>query len=999
MLPHTVSACPSTTTFTLTDPETNIEYLIDSGAARSLIPRRFVKGNHKRAAFNMQAANGSLIPTYGNKQFPLNYGPNRYTWSFIIADVFMPIIGADFLYYYSLAVDVRHRSLLPTTFTKESCNKQAPQSLAAASSDPFSALRHEFADVFSETLPTLNKKPHDIQHHIETKGPPVFAKFRRLSPANLDAAKKVFKELEQQGICQKAASPWSSPLHMVMKKDGTYRPCGDYRRLNNATEGDHYPLPNISDVTSYLEGAKIFSKLDLTKGYYQIPMAPKDIPKTAVTTPFGTFTFNYSCFGLKNAGATFQRTMDRILGDLSFCTVYIDDILVFSRSVKEHLEHLKIILQRLREYGFILHPHKCILAQDNVEFLGHNISPEGVKPTQHKVDAIHRYPAPQSIKSLQEFIGMVSYYHRFLPGIAHILAPLHEVLKGKPKKKRLTWTPTLQKAFESAKAAVSKAVLLSFPSKHARLQLVTDASDVAIGAALQQATPYGPAPIAFFSRKLSDAERRYCTFDRELLAVYSAIRHFRHFVEAVPFEIYTDHMPLVHAISKKADPVSKRQQRHLSAISEYSCTLKHISGKLNPVADALSRNCNALTLCGIDLKELANQQQQAPPPPLPAHSNVVLQQVQFPDGTAITCDVSTGTPRPWVPPALRKKVFDIIHGLSHPSRKTTTKLIKEKYLWDSIAADVRTWSTACIPCQTSKITRHTESGIGEFHQPDRRFGHIHVDIVGPLPASHGARYIFTMIDRSTRWPEAAPLSDASSDSCVAALIDVWISRFGLPDQITSDRGSVFTSELWTKISQRLGITATTTTAYNPEANGIVERFHRSLKASLMSRCASENWRVELPWVMLGLRTTPKDDGLSPASKVYGDSLTVPGDFFRQANEQTPAELHEHVRRFIPCRQTYNPSRQVYIPQELKTTPFVFVRVDAAKPPLTPPYTGPYKVLQRKEKAFELQIRNKKDWVSIDRLKPAYLLENDVPDIQFSRAGRPLRGRPLLHGGE
>ena len=173
----------------------------------------------------------------------------------------------------------------------------------------------------------------------------------------------------------------------------------------------------------------------------------------------------------------------------------------------------------------------------------------------------------------------------------------------------------------------------------------------------------------------------------------------------------------------------------------------------------------------------------------------------------------------------------MVHGLSHPSRKTTIKLLKQKYIWDSISADVKTWSTACIPCQKSKVTRHTETGFGKFAQPNRRFGHIHVDIVGPLPLSEGCRYIFTVIDRSTRWPEAIPMKDASTDSCVSSLIEAWISRFGLPDTITSDRGSVFTSALWMQLAQRLGISTTTTTAYNPKANGIVERFHRTLKAT------------------------------------------------------------------------------------------------------------------------------------------------------------------------
>ena len=612
-LPPPVAACPSSNTFSLHDAETNTEYLVDTGAAQSLLPKRLVQGPHQKATYQMKAANGSRISTYGSKMCPINYNGKRYTWNFIIADVFIPIIGADFLSFFSLAVDVRNRCLLQTGPPALRYGASTKHSLAASISSPFDALINEFADVFSTTLPTYKPKrrPLDIQHHITTEGPPVFAKFRRLSPAKLDAAKQAFRDLEAQNICQKASSPWSSPLHMVLKKDGTYRPCGDYRRLNNITEGDHYPLPNINDITSFLDGATIFSKLDLTKGYYQVPMAPEDIPKTAVTTPFGTFTFNYSCFGLKNAGATFQRMMDEILGDLPFCTAYIDDILVYSRSTEEHLQHLRVILQRLQQHGLILHPEKCSFGKTDIEFLGHALSSKGVAPTQEKVTAINNFPTPTTIKSLQEFIGMVTYYHRFLPGIAKILAPLHGALQG--KKRKLEWTDSMTKAFQDTKARISSAVLLSFPSKNTDLQLLTDASDHAIGAALQQVTARGPAPIAFYSRKLSPTEQRYSTFDRELLAVYSAVRHFRHFLEAVPFTVLTDHMPLVDAVSKKSDPISKRQQRHLSAITEFDCKLRHVSGKDNTVADALSRNCNALTVCGLDLHALAKEQQQCPP--------------------------------------------------------------------------------------------------------------------------------------------------------------------------------------------------------------------------------------------------------------------------------------------------------------------------------------------------------------------------------------------------
>ena len=364
----------------------------------------------------------------------------------------------------------------------------------------------------------------------------------------------------------------------------------------------------------------------------------------------------------------------------------------------------------------------------------------------------------------------------------------------------------------------------------------------------------------------------------------------------------------------------------------------------------------------------------------------------------ILFNVSTAIPRPWIPSSLRMKVFRAAHDLSHPSTRATVKLIKKRYIWDSIKHDVANWAKSCVSCQKAKVIKHTESGIASFPQPNRRFGHIHVDVVGPLPQSEGKRYIFTIIDRSTRWPEAVPMSDASTDACVSALLNNWIARFGLPDIITSDRGSVFTSAIWNSLANRLGVTTTTTTAYNPEANGIIERFHRSLKAALMSRCISSSWATELPWVLLGLRTTPKrPDNMAPAEKVYGDQLTVPYDFFRCTDEPSIQQLRDNVKKYIPCKQTYATTRSTYVPADLPISTHVFMRIDKVKPPLTPPYTGPFKVLERKQKAYLIEIGNTKDWVSIDRLKPAYLMENDQPTITFSKAGRPLRGRPPRGG--
>ena len=797
--------------------------------------------------------------------------------------------------------------------------------------------------------------------------------------------------MEKQGLCQKACSPWASPLHIVLKKDGTIRPCGDYRRLNNITEADHYPLPNIADDTSFLHGATVFSKLDLMKGYFQVPMHPEDIPKTAIVTPFGTYTFNYSCFGLKNAGATFQRLMDGILGDLPFCVCYVDDVLMFSHTRKQHLQHIKAVLERLSENGLIVLEDKSIFRVSEIEFLGHTISRLGVTPVREKVKAIREFPQPSTLKGLQEFLGLVTFYHRFLPNIAAKLAPLNEMLKGNPK--LLTWTPDTEAAFRSAKQALADATLLTFPAPNAELLLTTDANDTAIGAVLEQRLHGQTTPLAFYSKKLSETERRYSTFNRELLAFYLKTKHFKHLLEEQPFQIRTDHLPLVHDFSKKTDPCSSRQQRQLSAISKFNCTLQHISGKSNAVADALSRNAVAMAHLGFDLQDLQQEEDDAEG----EDTSLQWSYIDMGDSTGkVLCDISNGRPRPWIPRDLRREVFDAIHGLAHPSRWTTTKLMTEKFVWKGIAKDSKDWARSCIQCQRAKVHLHTESGIGEFEQPRRRFGHIHVDIVGPLPVSKDHRYLFTIIDRSTRWPEAVPIKTANTESCVEALLNHWVARFGIPDEITSHRGTPFTSNLWTGLCQQLGIEARRTTTYNPKANGMVERLHRTLKAALMMKCDTDNWVTNLPWVLLGLRTTPKEGTNATAAEMtYGDNLQVPGDFFASPGRTSLQDIHHEVKKYVPCQPTYKSDRKIYVPPDLHKLGYVFLRIDSQRPPLTPPYIGPFAVQERKEKVFKVVILDKPKWVSIDRLKPAYITADDQPESsssQYSRAGRPLRKR-------
>lgn len=321
-------------------------------------------------------------------------------------------------------------------------------------------------------------------------------------------------------------------------------------------------------------------------------------------------------------------------------------------------------------------------------------------------------------------------------------------------------------------------------------------------------------------------------------------------------------------------------------------------------------------------------------------SNLVLQDISFGTNTvSLLCDTSTGNTRPVVPASRRRQVFDLIHGLSHPSIRTTRKIIASKFVWNGMQKHVGDWAKACIPCQNSKIHKHIKTPLQQFGIPHRRFDHIHVDTVGPLPPSNGFTYLFTIVDRFPRWPEAIPLNDITSATCAQALTFHWIARFGIPIDLSSDRGAQFTSQLWTSIAQLLGIELHHTTAYHPQSNGLVERFHRHLKAALRARLTGPNWAAELLWVLLGIRTAPKDDlGCSSAELVYGAPLTVPGDFFGSHNSQLEhrsqlQQLRDQVRMQVPMPTSQHGVIPSSIPPNLKQSQFVSVRRDAHRTPL------------------------------------------------------------------
>ena len=878
---------------------------MDSGADLSVFPASSADLRRPPSS-SLVAANGSAIRTFGARTVPLNFRGAHFEHEFLVADVRSPILGADFFVKYGYTIDPRNKRIRSldgrTTISgREDLNFNPRLSLVRSS--PFEALFDEFPDL---CRPRFNAKvKHNTKHYIPTTGPPVFTPPRRLHDDRLQAAKEEFAKMEAQGVIRRSDSPWASPLHVVPKADGSLRPCGDYRRLNDVTRPDRYPLPHIHDLNSKLHGARIFSVLDLARGYHQVPVAAEDVPKTAIITPFGLFEFLRMPFGLKNAAQAFQRLMDGILRGVDFSFVYLDDILVASPDEKTHMDHLRQVFQLLDHHGLMVNKAKCVLGQGSVKFLGHTVTADGVYPHNDRVEPILQYARPHDKKGVQRFLGLINFYRRFLPKIAEVLVPLTDLTRIKGTNPKVPWTPLCQAAFEEAKRRLASATKLHHPQPRAPTSITTDASEVAVGAELAQRDADGRwRPVAFFSRRLHSAETKYSPFDRELLGVYLTIRHFRHFLEGRPFTIFSDAKGLSTAISSAADK-SPRQTRHLSFISEFSTDIQYIAGKDNIVADALSR-AFAARLPELDYEDLARQQEASADVQAyrTAVTNMDLRDVQFPGANfTVLCDMGTGKARPIVPPALRRKIFDMVHGLAHVGRRSTQRAMAARFVWHSMQKDITQWCRDCAHCQSSKIARHTRAPLAAREPPQERFHSLHVDLVGPLPESKGHRYLFTIIDRFTKWPEAIPLADATAKSCADALLRHWISRFGAPRDITSDRGTQFTGQLWDQLNQFLGSQPKFTTAYHPQSNGLVERFHRTLKASLRAVCVQDNWYEALPLVMLGLRTAWRE-GLnhSPAEMLYGSALTLPGEFVHPPRDPHPdptdflEQLRQHARQ-------------------------------------------------------------------------------------------------------
>ena len=473
---------------------------------------------------------------------------------------------------------------LSSVFTLDNTNLSDGDKTRAAE------LLEEFHDLFSMSKEDLGRT-NRVQHHINTGDTtPVKQAARRVPGHQKEEVRKHLQERTDNSIIQPSDSPWASPIVLVKKKDGTTRFCVDYRKLNNVTKKDAYPLPRIADTLDSMCGARYFSTLDLASGYWQVELHSDSREKSAFATCYGLYEFNVMPFGLCNAPATFQRLMENVLKGLQWktCLVYLDDVIIYSKTPEEHLERLREVFGRLREAGLKLKPTKCQFFQHNVNYLGHVISEDGVETDPDKIKTVTEWPIPISAKQVRSFLGLASYYRRFIQGFATIAAPLYRLTE---KDAQFKWTDQCTEAFNRLKQLLTVAPVLAFPSFDEGFILDTDASNVGIGAVLSQVQDGKERVIAYGSRTLTKAERKYSTTKKEMLAFVYFSKYFRHYLYGKQFVARTDHGALkwLHNFKEPEGQVA----RWLEQLGEFDFVVEHRPGVKHGNADAMSRSPSA----------------------------------------------------------------------------------------------------------------------------------------------------------------------------------------------------------------------------------------------------------------------------------------------------------------------------------------------------------------------------------------------------------------------
>ena len=1023
------------------EKKSGVLLLIDSGSEVSILPKILTNGINQYFQPKSKTIKGlgnSTIYPIGSVDVDLSIGNmllKKATFWVTKESGDYGIIGLDILKDNKLIISPHTSEILKynldrkarlytagelTTAAEGPCNKLKITSYQEKSDDKnnIKSILEEFKELTME--PDYNK-PVKHGHSLEIKVKnlvPRMIKARKCNGMRRKIVEENFNDLIIRGAMSRGQEArYVSPITMVPKKDGNIRICIDYTTLNAHTNPISYPLPRIDELPEFIpNGSKIFSCLDLKEAYYSLPIHPNSQKYAAIIAHHGVFIPHRTTFGLMNAPMRFQMMMEDILTPCTgFVYVYLDDILVFSETKKDHESHLRKVLQTLQDSGLYLNAKKCIIAEEKVEFLGHSIGADGVGVMDSKVEAIINLPRPTNRKELKRFIGLVNYYFHHIPRLSEITAPLNE-LSGGPKatnKKPLKLNQSQINAYKDTLKVLAKAATLAYEDHNKPLILYSDASETHVGAVLEQEGINGnKRPLAFFSKKLPSLKRYRSTFYKELRALYLSLKHFQSRVIGRELIIRTDSQSVEKAITNPIKDQSPMEQRYIAAIKEFNPFVKHIAGVDNRVADILSRpphstsmhialqdndpdyaynsntdlNCSDTNddlteneeelITAESLNKLEIAQLQKNEPLLLKKAKELKKEIKYVGSEDLAVIQEGDNQRIILPSILRLTAFELAHGYLHLGVERSIIATAKDYWWPTLKTDIKYWCKSCAECQATKTFRHNRPKIGLYPKNTERFQFIHVDLIGPMNViSDGNKYIMTIKDRGTGFLVTSPLPNKKAETVKNALIQSWCGIFGVPQVIVTDNGCEFTNSLLKEAFQQLGIDHRYVPPYSPESNGFVERQHRSINVALRTLVDKEKWSMLLPLITTSINNSFIEGNLfTPSQLALGTCTNISGRIFfdKVSNNHKEIDTYEtnfflHTMSNAYRKHKCYTEKHTYYEPGLFDCEKVWIR-KKNKSHLSAQYHGPYPILSYSDHSMIIEKNGKPIKVSLRNVK-------------------------------
>jgi len=845
-----------------------------------------------------------------------------------------------------------------------------------------------------------------LQHRIQVSTEyPIVQRPRRHSIEDQQIIDKEIDKMLSDGVIRLSDSPHASEVVLVKKKTGDWRFCIDFRLLNKYTILDKHPLPRIQDLLRSVRHSRYFCALDLRAGYWQIAMSPSSIPFTAFRTHRGLFEFLVMPFGLSNAPASFQRLMEKILGDLWWkgVLVYLDDILIHGQTVEEVLEKLEIVLSRLSKAGLTLNLDKCDFFPKSLLYLGHVLQDGQIFPNPKRISALDHIQKPTNVKAVRSLLGHFGYFRNFIPNFSSIASPLFKLLK---KGEKFKWSEIEQQATEKLKASLQKAVLHN-PLTGDQLLLETDASDHAVGAILscRKDEKHSWKPVEFASKALGDTAKRWPTHEKEAFAIVWALQRFDCYLRGRPFVIHTDNSSLQWMHKASVGKIA----RWASRMSEYQAEIKHKSGKTMDHVDFLSRYVDETEEFLADRMVYSCQINDD----LPSIEEIIKEQKKMPTpqgrAFAFRNGITFHRGRIWVPLDYRLRVVSACHHLipyQHPGLRKTVSNIRRVFSWPGLHEDVNQFIKACLPCQRVRPGIEKLQGLLSHHEMKEPFEKVYMDIWEcQLPESKVI--LLTMIDFTTKWVECAILTDKTAESIASKFLESWISRFGVPQTIVTDQAEAFIGRVMSGLCMRLGISKIRTIPHHPDGN-VVESFHRVLTKGFshfnLSSPSSISINEALSLILMGYRSTIHlGINETPAFMVYGTDLRPPIEndwrLVRTQKEQDRLRYLSLIRLEIMNRvniknklmeEKFQERRHpkkfkigdlILLPMKRLETPHMIRHEDSRK--VRPKWSLPYRVIRINEDGKSATVRNCVSFVP----RQVKLLDVSIQHARF--INRPL----------